>query len=91
MLIENECLDGRIKSSEPRVLCKLDIGRVNLEFLLYLLRRCSFGEKWCSYMAHCMSSMRFSVLVIGFLSGFFCSSSSLSILVFCYGAPIRQV
>jgi hypothetical protein len=38
ILIVNECLDSRIKSSEPRLLCKLDI-------LLYILRRCGFGEK----------------------------------------------
>jgi hypothetical protein len=42
MLIVNECLDSKIRSSEPRMLCKLDIenayDHVNWESLLYLLR-----------------------------------------------------
>jgi hypothetical protein len=49
VLIANECLDSRIRFGEPRMLCKLDIKDayeyVNWEFLLYLLRRCGFGEK----------------------------------------------
>lgn len=81
MLIENECLDSRIKSGEPRVLCKLDIDKaydyVNWEFLLYLLRRYGFKKKWCSQMVHCICSMRFFVLVIGNPSSFFSSSRSL--------------
>jgi hypothetical protein len=52
-------MDSWFRSSEPRVLCKLDIGKaydhVNWEFLLYLLRRCGFGEKLCSWIAHCIS------------------------------------
>jgi len=48
------------------VLSKLDIEKaydhVNWSLLLYLLR-CGFGEKWCNWRAHCISSVYFSVLV----------------------------
>jgi hypothetical protein len=44
---------------------------VDWSFLLYLLRRCGFGEKWCSWIQHCISSVRFSVLINGVPFGFF--------------------
>jgi hypothetical protein len=66
VLIANECLDSRIEFDDPGVLCKLDIEKaydhINWEFLLYLLRRCGFGEKWCSSIAHCVSSVQFFCL-----------------------------
>jgi hypothetical protein len=67
VLIANECLDSRIKSGEPGLLFNLDIEKsydyVNWNFLLYMMRRCGFGERWCSWIAHCISLVRFFVLV----------------------------
>ena len=47
--IANECLDSKLRSCEPDVICKMDLEKacdqVSWDFLLYMLRRCGFGEK----------------------------------------------
>jgi hypothetical protein len=66
VFIANKCLDSRLRSGELGVICKMDIkkayGHVNWHFL-YMLRRCGSGWKLCSWIARCISSMHFSVLV----------------------------
>jgi hypothetical protein len=78
VLIASESLDFRLKSGEPGLLCKLDMEKaydhVNWDFLLYMLRRCGFGQKWCSWIAYCISTASFSVLINGLPAGFFNSS-----------------
>jgi hypothetical protein len=54
MLIANECLDSQIRLGESGLLCKLDLEKaydyVNWDFLLYLMQRCGFKEKWRTWI-----------------------------------------
>jgi hypothetical protein len=81
VLIANECVDSQIRSEDSGLLCKLDLEKaydhVNWDFLLYLLQRCSFGEKWRAWIRFFISMVRFSILVNGTPSSFFNSSRGL--------------
>lgn len=41
VLVANESVDSRLKSGIPGIICKLDIEKA---FLIYVLRRIGFGE-----------------------------------------------
>ena len=50
VIIANECLDSRLKTGLPRLLCKLDVEKafdhVNWGFLMQLLENGGFSAKW---------------------------------------------
>jgi len=59
-------------------LCKLDLEKaydhVNWDFLIYMLQRCGFGERWREWIKFCFSTVKFFILVNGVPFGFFQSS-----------------
>ena len=78
MLIVSKYIDSRLKTGIPGVLCKLDVEKaydhVNWGFLMYMLQRCGFFNKWRKWIWHCISTIKFSILINGSPTDFFGSS-----------------
>ena len=74
MLIANEAIDLILKSKRSRVLYKLDVEKtydhVNWDFLLEVLEKMGFSQRWISCISWCILCPRFSVNVNGAPSGF---------------------
>ena len=66
-------IDFRVKSGRAGVVCKLDIEI----FLMYVLKRTGFGERWITWIRYCIYSTSFAVLVNGSPMDFFLMSRGL--------------
>ncbi|RVW22689.1 Transposon TX1 uncharacterized 149 kDa protein [Vitis vinifera] len=81
VLIANEAIDSVLKNNESGILCKLDIEKaydnVDWTFILTVMQKMGFGEKWIRWIKWCISTASFSVLVNGTPTGFFQSSRGL--------------
>ncbi|WMV12004.1 hypothetical protein MTR67_005389 [Solanum verrucosum] len=81
ILMANEYVNARTRSSVPGILCKLDIQKaydhLNWKFLLETLSKRGFGSIWLRWMKFCISTVKFSVLINGSPTGFFSSQRGL--------------
>ena len=81
VLIANEVIDSIFKNNESGILCKLDIEKaydnVDWTFILTVMQKMGFREKWIKWIKWCISTTSFSMLVNGTPTGFFQSSRGL--------------
>jgi hypothetical protein len=70
-----------MRSGKAGLLCKLALEKaydhVNWDFLLYMLQRYGFGERWRDWIKFYISTVKFSILMNGTPSDFFQSSQGI--------------
>ncbi|RVW34945.1 Transposon TX1 uncharacterized 149 kDa protein [Vitis vinifera] len=80
-LIANKAIDSLLKGDEAGVLCKLDLEKaydhINWDFLMSVMQKMGFGEKWVGWIRWCITTASFSVLINGSPTGFFQSTRGL--------------
>ena len=80
-LIAKEAIDSLLKGDEAGVLCKLDLEKaydhINWDFLMTMMQKMGFGEKWTGWIRWCISTASFSILINGSPTGFFQSTRRL--------------
>ena len=80
-LIANEVIDLIMRRKERGVLCKLDIEKaydqINWNFIVKVLQRMGFGERWIGWIKWFISTASFSILINGSPIGFFNSTRGL--------------
>ena len=63
VLVANEAIDSIVKSNRGVILCKLDIEKaydhVDWDFLLAVMEKMGFGERWCRWIKWCLSIVSF--------------------------------
>ena len=68
-LIANEVIHEAKSRNKPCLVFKADFEKaynlVSWEFLLYMLRRMGFCEKWISWIEGCLKSASVSILING--------------------------
>ncbi|GKD30297.1 cysteine-rich receptor-like protein kinase [Tanacetum coccineum] len=69
VLIANETMEYLKKKKEKGLIFKVDFEKaydsINWSFLLNIMNRMGFGDKWCKWVEMCLRSSKMSVLVNG--------------------------
>ena len=80
-LIANEVIDYWLKRKEKGLICKLDVEKaydsINWNFLMKVMHKMGFGDRWKKWMWWCISTASFSILVNGVPTGYFSNSRGL--------------